>query len=244
MKAYTDFDSVALAPIRELVADIPRRLNGVLSFKDDISPWHGTTIAAFLVDNGKTIVAVSDGKVSEGQMLYAASLDFPKVVEIDRSTIMLFAGAAGFAALYSRILKNWVETMERVREVRLSARAKVNMLARMLRESLPFAASGFPVMAILATFDERKSARIFLFSPDGSNIQRESYAILGSGKVGEGVLVERWHPDMNRNEGIILAKRLVKVNATNLDSATGGQIFIKVLDENGVESVDGGRANE
>ena len=244
MKVYTDFDSVALAPIRELVANMLRHLNGSSNLKDNISPWHGTTIAAFLVDNGKTIVTVSDGKVSDGQILYAASLDFPKVVEIDRSTVMLFAGAAGFAALYSRILKNWVETMERVREVRLSARAKVNMLSRMLRESLPLAASGFPVVAILATFDERRGARIFLFTPDGSNVRRESYAILGSGKVGEGILLERWHPDMKRNAGIKLAKRLIKANSTNLDAATGGRIFIKILDENGVESVDGGKANE
>src|SRR3989344_7054035 len=235
MRVYTHFDNIALAPIRELVASMPRPLNGVVN----LSSWHGTTIAAFLVDNGRSIVAVSDGKVSEGQLLYAASLDFPKVIEVDRSTVMLFAGAAGFAVLYSKILKNWVETMERVREERLSVRAKVNMLSRMLRESLSLAVSGFSVVAILATFDERKSARIFLFTPDGSNVQRESYAIHGSGKVGEGVLVERWHPDMNRNEGIILAKRLVKVNAMNLDAATGGRIFIKVLDENGVESVNG-----
>jgi len=73
---------------------------------------------------------------------------------------------------------------------------------------------------------------------------RDSYAVFGSGKVGEGILVERWKPDLTREEGIEVAKRLVKVNAANLDSGTGGRIFIKVLDENGVESVDGGRANE
>ena len=178
MRVYTHFDNIALAPIRELVASMPRPLNGVVN----LSSWHGTTIAAFLVDNGRSIVAVSDGKVSEGQLLYAASLDFPKVIEVDRSTVMLIAGAAGFAVLYSKILKNWVETMERVREERLSARAKVNMLSRILRESLPLAASGFPVVAILATFDKRKGARIFLFTPDGSNVRRKTYAILGSGK--------------------------------------------------------------
>jgi len=243
MKIYTDFDSMALAPIRELVANMPRPLNGVLNLKDTISHWHGTTIAAFLVDGGRAIVAVSDGKVSEGQLLYAASLDFPKVVEIDRSTVMLFAGSAGFAVLYSKILKNWVETMERVREERLSTRAKVNMLSRMLRESLPLAASGFPVVAILATLDELKGARIFLFTPDGSNIRKESYAIHGSGKISEASLLDNWRADMSRDEGVEYAKKLIKT-ASRLDSASGGHIFIKVLDENGVESIDGGRANE
>lgn len=239
MRINTDFESIALDPIRKLVAGMLHSLkNGV------ISPWHGTTIAAFPVDNGKLIVNVSDGKVSEGQLLYPVSLEFPKMVEIDRETVMLFAGAAGFAVMYSKMLKNWVETMERIREERLSTRAKVNMLSRILRESLPLAASGFPVGAILSTFDKRKGARIFLFTPDGSNVLRDSYAVFGSGKVGEGILVERWKPDLTREEGIEVAKRLVKVNAANLDSGTGGRIFIKVLDENGVESVDGGRANE
>jgi len=234
-----DFDDVILSPIRKLAASLPQ------SFKADaISPWHGTTIAAFLVENGKSIINVSDGKVSEGQMLYPVSLEFPKMVEIDKETVMLFAGSVGFAVMYSKILKNWVETMERIREERLSTKAKVNMLSRILREGLPLTVSGFPVGAILSAFDKRRGARIFLFTPDGSSVLRDSYAIFGSGKVGEGILVERWKPDLTRKEGIKVAKRLVKANASNLDSATGGHIFIKVLDENGIESIDGGKTNE
>lgn len=238
------FDALALSPIRDMVAGMPRLLSGASNFKDGLSFWHGTTIAAFIVDNGKTIVAVSDGKVSEGQLLYPASLEFPKIVEIDKETVMLFAGAAGFAVMYAKILKNWVETMERIREECLSMKAKVNILSRILRESLPLAASGFPVAAILAALNKRKGARIFLFTPDGSSVRREHYAIFGSGKVGEALLVDRLRENMTRMQGINLAKKLVKLVSSDLDSATGGRIFIKVLDKNGVESINGGMANE
>lgn len=233
-----DFEHMSLSPIRDLAASLPPAVKNSLPA---ISPWHGTTIAAFTVDGGKAIVAVSDGKVSEGPVLYPASLEFPKVVEIDKETVMLFAGSAGFAVMYARILKNWVETMERVREEKLNARAKINMLSRILRESLPLAASGFPVGAILATFDRQKGMRIFLFTPDGSNVLRKTYAIFGSGKVTEASLLENWRADMTRQDGVEYAKRLIKTSS-DLDSASGGRIFIKVLDENGVESIDGGWA--
>lgn len=233
---------MALSPIRAMVAGLSSVPQGT-KLKDELAVWHGTTIASFFAANRAAIISVSDGKASEGPTLYPASLDFQKVVEIDSRTIMLFAGAAGLASMHAKSLRNWVETMERVREEGLSTRAKVNMLSRMLREGMALASLGLIVISILATWDIKKGGRIFLIGPDGTSVLKSDYAIHGSGRIGEGLLLKAWHPNLTVDEGVDLAKELITTNAQKLDSGTGGRIQIKVLTAQGVTTIDGGRAN-
>ena len=246
-----DFEESLFAPISRLKENVPRLstnaglAGGGVVFDHSVQRFvlHGTTIASFFVDKGRAAIVVTDGKVSESPLLQAASLEFQKMVDIDRNTVMAVSGSAGFAMLYTRMLKNWVETTERIREERLSVRSKVNMLSRILRENLPLALSGLMVIPLLITCDDKRGPRIFAFTPDGSNIEKKTYAISGSGKVNEGGLLLGWNRSMTRENGISLAKDLVK-NASKLDSATGGKIFIKVISQDGIESIDGGWTNE
>ena len=228
-----DLQGLILAPVRELRDSIPQ-LNPSKEFT-----FHGTTIASFFVENGSAVIAVSDGKVSENAMLQAASLEFKKLIEIDAWTVMAISGSASFGLLYARSLRSWVETMERITEEPISTRAKVNMLSKILRDSLPISMGGFAVMPILTVYDEKRGPRIFLFTPDGSVVTKSEYAISGSGRISEGSLLVGHRRDMTREEGIEFAKSIVK-NANKMDKATGGRIFIKVVSKEGIESLDGG----
>lgn len=228
-----DLQALILAPVREL-RDSISRLNSNKEFT-----FRGTTIASFFIENGSAAIAVSDGKVSENAMLQAASLEFKKLFEIDAHTVMAISGSASFGLLYARSLRSWVETMERMREEPISTSAKVNMLSKILRDSLPISMGGFPVGPIITTFDDKRGSRIFLFTPDGSVVTKPEYAISGSGRISEGALLVGHRRDMTREEGIEFAKSIVK-NANNMDKATGGRIFIKVVSKEGIESLDGG----
>lgn len=242
-----DYEEFLFSSMDKLKGDMPTLLVNASLAGGGVVPesstqrfmLHGTTIASFLIDNGRAAIVVSDGKVSEGPLLQAASLEFEKLIEIDKSTVMAVSGSAGFAVLYARMLRNWVETMERVREEPLSTRSKVNMLARILRENLSLALSGLVVAPILTTWDEKRGPRIFVITPDGSVVIKKTYAMSGSGRVNEGGLLLGWSAGMSVENGISLAKELVK-NASRLDSATGGKIFIKIVSRDGIESVDGG----
>lgn len=248
IKDFEDAIFLSVARIRE---ELPRILAGPsmagwgVVFDPSVQKFvlHGTTIASFFVEEGKSAVVVSDGKVSENALLQAASLEFEKLIEIDSHTVMAVSGSAGFAMLYARMLKSWVETMEKIREQRLSSRSKVNMLTKILRENLSLSLSGLIVIPILTTCDDKRGPRIFFLTPDGSAISKKTYAISGSGKVSEGYLQGEWRMNLSKEEGINLAKNLVK-SARNLDGATGGKIFIKVVSRDGIESVDGGWASE
>ena len=246
-----DFERLLFYQTNRFASDLSKSTNNVgfigggVVFDSSMQRFvlHGTTIASFFVEGGKTSIVVSDGKVSEGPLLQPASLEFNKLIEVDNTTVMAISGSVGFAMLYARMLNNWVETMERIREEKLDTRSKVNMLSRILRENLSLALSGMLVIPILTTYDDKHGPRIFMLTPDGSVVSKKTYAISGSGKVNEGGLLSDWNVNMSKEDGIELAKKLVK-NASKLDSATGGRIFIKIVSGNGIESVDGGWTND
>ena len=240
LRLYTEseFEKSLLLSVKDLRGNIFHGQSAPEEFS-----LQGTTIASFYIEGGRAAIAVSDGKVSSNQVLQAASLEFKKLIEIDRVTVMAISGSAGFALLYAKILKNWVETTERIREEKLSVRAKVNMVTKILRESLSLSMGGFVVQPIITTYDKGHGPRIFLFTPDGSEVPRNDYAIAGSGKSNEGGLLTNWREDLSREEGIKLAQQLV-INAHKLDKATGGRIFIKIIDQSGIESIDGGFVND
>jgi len=210
-----DYEDFIFSSINKLKGDMPTLLANASLAGGGVTPesssqrfmLHGTTIASFLIDNGRVAIVVSDGKVSEGPLLKAASLEFEKLIDIDRSTVMAVSGSVGFAILYARMLRNWVETMERIREERLSTRSKVNMLARILRENLSLALSGLVVAPILTTWDDKRGPRIFVVTPDGSVVVKKTYAMSGSGRVNEGGLLLGWNINMSKESGISLMQK-------------------------------------
>lgn len=209
---------------------------------------HGTTIGAFLVDNGRAAVALSDGKVSMGPRI--ASLDFRKILPLDSHTVLLMAGSPVLGLLTGRLLRAYIRSYQDLRNGRpMSTDPKKKRLARELLGMFGLAASGILLAPILATYDTYKGrARIFSYSMEGSFNERtdndarlDGYATGGSGADIHKVIKERRRPAMSIDDGIALAEHLVKDTAED-DSGSGGRAFVYVLDRDGARLVRGGKA--
>jgi len=202
---------------------------------------HGTTIGAFLVDGGQTVVAFSDGKVSMGTQ--AVALDYRKGLPLDSHTVLLMAGSPVLGTLTARLLRAYIRSYQDLRMGRpMSADPKKTRLARELLGMFGLAASGILLAPILATYDVyKKRARVFGYSMEGSFNERHDYATGGSGASVYKVIKERRKADMTPDEGVALAEYLVK-DTTEDDIGSGGRAFVYLLDSNGTRLVRGGKA--
>lgn len=198
---------------------------------------HGTTIGAFLIGQGEAAILFCDGKISMGNTAFA--LDFPKNKRIDRHTCMLLSGAAGPGMAYAKALRTQIEFIQDSENVILPARVKANFLKQLLRENMGLSAQGMACHPILASYDtvDHQAIRLFVINPDGSDIVRESSAMLGSGANGTTALVEMsWHPGLTQEEGVALVRDVRE--GAKADNFTGGTWVLWRLDADGVSPIE------
>lgn len=200
---------------------------------------HGTTIGAFKINQGKEAVAFSDGKVSEGQLLQPLSLVYEKIIDIDRKSVMLISGVPSIAKEYCKLVEVNIDNYEKMQEEELSSKGKVRQIETLMLKNFALAAQGLIVSPIFVTYDNQHGARIFSFSPDGSSVEKYDYVMSGSGKIAQPILFNDWREDLNREEGIKLAKKVVGI-ASASESASGGKIYIRIIAAEGVEKVEEG----
>lgn len=202
---------------------------------------HGTTIGAFRVSGGKEAIAFSDGKVSEGALLQPLSLSYEKILDIDRKSVMLISGVPSIAKEYCKMVEIGIDNYEKLHEEPLSSRGKVRLIETIMMKNFGLAAQGLIVSPIFVTHDEGHGARIFTFSPEGSWVEKD-YAMSGSGKIAQPLFLPAWQGrgwniDLSREEGVDLA-RYIATTSPQLESASGGKVYIRIISSQGVEVVE------
>ena len=221
------------APIRTVCEHAPVSLQGQAGVL-----LHGTTIGAFMVDDGQAAIAFSDGKVSMANK--PVHMAYRKILSVDRYTRLLISGSPSVGFAHAGALKAWVGYREDTSNQPVSARAKARFLARLLMGSLSLTAAGIICMPILATYDvrEKKCARIFSLGPDGSEVEHSDWSTSGSGADIDVWFRKAWRTGLTVDEGIALARDTIKTLAPDIDSFSGGKVSIDVIGPDGARTVE------
>lgn len=199
---------------------------------------HGTTIGAFFVDNGAQALVFSDGKVSMGNK--PVHLAYRKIFTVDRYSRLAISGSPVLGAAYAASMKAWIGYREDTSDQPVSARAKARFLGRLLMGGMNLMHAGIVCAPIFVTYDarEKKRARIFMFSGEGSEIESDSFSTSGSGTNVDVSLIDYWRPDLSVDDGIALARRTILGLAPKIDSFSGGKVSIDLIGPDGARVIE------
>jgi proteasome beta subunit len=168
-----------------------------------------------------------------------------KVHEVDDTSVMAIAGAAGPCMEMIRLLRVELEHYEKLEGVKLSMEGKASKLAAMIKGNLPMAMQGLVVMPLFAGYDNRiGDCRIYKYDVAGGQYEETEYHSIGSGgKEARSSLKKIFKKELSREEAVRIAIEAL-YDAAEADIATGGPdmvrgIFpnVKVIDKDGVSSL-------
>lgn len=186
---------------------------------------HATTIVALRFADG--VVMAGDRRATAGNVIAHRSMD--KVFPADRYSGVSISGVAGVAAEMVKLFQLELEHYEKVEGVNLSLEGKATRLANMIRNNLPAVMqSGMVVIPIFAGFDlRRRVGRIFNYDVTGGRYEEMEYHATGSGGLyARGLIKQRWHDHLTREEAIDIAIAGL-FEAADEDSATGGPDLVR-----------------
>ena len=168
---------------------------GVGAFKptgafDAAQITHGTTVVAIRYANG--VVMAGDRRATTGHLISHRSIE--KVFPADSYSGIAIAGAAGPAMQMVRLFQLQLEHYEKVEGSPLSLDGKANQLSQMLRNHMPLAMQGLPIVPIFAGFDEKAGGgRLFQFDGTGGRYEERDYAATGSGSLHATTVIKLRH---------------------------------------------------
>jgi proteasome beta subunit len=185
---------------------------------------HGTTVAALRFADG--VVMAGDRRATEGNTIAHRSME--KVFPADRYSAVAIAGAAGPAVEMVRLFQTQLEHYEKVEGVVLSLEGKANQLSQMVREHLPMALQGLPVVPLFAGFDlARGTGRIFTYDVTGGHYEETEFNATGSGGRDARTTIKLgYRVGLQRDEAVELAIEAL-YEAADEDAATGGPDLIR-----------------
>lgn len=195
-----------------------------------------TTIIAIKFGGG--IVAASDGQATAGNMIGFDRFD--KLVRVDKRDIIAIAGVPSLALQICRMIKAEIKTWNGNYTNKLSTEGKLSRLSAILRKNISALGAGIVVVPIYATFDlEKMEPRIFQFEPAGSYVERDFHAEGSGGPFAGSVISSRYdhHNPPTKDEAVEVAIAAL-AEAHRRDSATGENLFIKIIGRDGVDRVD------
>ncbi len=205
----------------------------------------GTTVLALRYDDG--VVMAGDRRATSGN--YIAHKRVQKVFPADEFSAVAIAGTAGMAIELIRLFQTELEHYEKIEGTRLSLEGKANYLARMVRNHLPLAFQGLPVVPLFCGFDESTGVgALYSFDVVGGRYEEQDYATTGSGgPEARAFLKARYRPGLDEGEALGLAVEAL-VAAAEEDAATGGPdvkrgIYANVVTvtATGLTEIDDGR---
>ncbi len=198
-----------------------RRLHGEQpAFEvDRAQVTHGTTIVAIRYPDG--VVMAGDRRATAGSAI--AHRHMEKVYPADRHSGVAIAGAAGPAMDMVRLFQLQLEHYEKVEGSALSLEGKANQLAQMIRQNMPMAMQGLPVLPIFGGYDLRRDAgRLFAYDLTGGRYEETEYHADGSGGRDARTTIKLgYREDMDQEATVELAIQSL-YEAAEEDSATGG----------------------
>jgi proteasome beta subunit len=185
---------------------------------------HGTTVVALRFADG--VVMAGDRRATEGHAIAHRAMD--KVFPADRYSAVAIAGAAGFAVEMVRLFQTQLEHYEKVEGITLSLEGKANQLAQMVRQHLPLAMQGLPVVPLFAGYDvARRQGRIFTYDVTGGHYEEADFQATGSGGRDARTTIKLgFREGLARDEAVELAIQAL-YEAADEDAGTGGPDVVR-----------------
>lgn len=180
---------------------------------------HGTTVVAVRFVDG--VVMAGDRRATAGNFISHRTIE--KVFPADSYSGVAISGVAGLAMEMVRLFQLQLEHYEKVEGSPLSLDGKANQLSQMLRNHMPLAMQGLPIVPIFAGFDEKAGrGRLFQFDGTGGRYEERDYAATGSGSLHATTVIKLRHNDSLDLDGAVDVVVEALFQAADEDSATGG----------------------
>src|SRR5690625_348390 len=151
------------------------------------APPHGTTVVAVRYAEG--VIMAGDRRSTAGNLISHRHME--KVFPADRYSGVAIAGAVGPAVEMVKLFQLQLEHYEKVEGGELSLEGKANQLSQMVRNHLPAALQGLPVVPLFAGYDRaRNSGRLFEYDVTGARHEETDHAATGSGSLHAGTVLK------------------------------------------------------
>jgi proteasome beta subunit len=192
-----------------------------------------TTVGVIFRGEGGGVVLGSEKKATMGYLV--DSIKARKIYPVDERIGITTAGNVGDIQTIVRYLKAEANIYRLQRDKKISVRAMTSLLANILQGSKYFPYLG---QFVIGGFDE-KGPQVFSLDPYGGIVEGDEFYSTGSGSpVAFGVLEDQFRKDLKRKDAIKLAVKAITA-ATRRDIASGGEVSIAVIDQNGYRELTG-----
>jgi len=189
----------------------------------------GTTTVGIIYKGG--VILAADQRAVMGHI---ADKDVKKVYNLTDHVGVTIAGTVGDSLALIRFLKAQANLYEIERETLMTPKALASLLSNVLNGNRYYP---FMFQPILGGMTDKP--QLFELTPYGGIMQKDNYAITGSGTTFAMTTLDReYKANMTQKEAIELAVKAVR-SATNRDIYSGGDnVTIVVFDKAGYEVVD------
>ncbi|HLC92789.1 MAG TPA: proteasome subunit beta [archaeon] len=189
----------------------------------------GTTTVGLIYDSG--LVLAADKRASMGHIAYEDESE--KIYKINGSLAVTNAGDVGDSLMIIRFLKSHAKVYELERNERMTARAAANFLSNVMNAN-----RYYPYIVQLIIGGYNGKAELFDLTPMGAILERDKYAVSGSGTEPALVTLDNsYKKGMNEKDAITLAVRAIEA-AKKRDIYSGGVgATVFVIDEKGVREI-------
>lgn len=194
---------------------------------EDVKKTGTTTVGLVFGGNDRGVVLGSEKKATMGYLV--DSIKARKIYSVDEKIGITTAGNVGDIQTIVKYLKAEANIYRMQRNKRISVRALTSLLANILQGSKYFPYLG---QFVIGGYDEN-GPQIFSLDPFGGVVEGDDYYSTGSGSpIAFGVLEDQYRKEIKRNDAIKLVIKAITA-ATRRDIASGGEVAIAVIDQNG-----------
>ncbi len=190
----------------------------------------GTTTVGVLTPTG--IVLAADLRVSYGHIAYDD--DVNKLSKITDFVGLTNAGSVGDTMLVVRYLRSQAKMYEIEREIKMSTRAMVTLLANVLANNRYYP---YEVQFVVGGYTS--APELYEVTPLGAVLKREKYAVSGSGTEPALTTLDLGYREgMTEKDAVKLAIQAVQ-SGKRRDIFSGGRsVSVMIIDQNGIRELN------
>ncbi|MBS3060963.1 MAG: proteasome subunit beta [Candidatus Diapherotrites archaeon] len=190
----------------------------------------GTTTVGVLTP--EAVILATDQRVSLGHIAYDDETN--KLSKITDFIGVTNAGSVGDTMTIVRYLKSQAKMYEIEREIRISTKALVTLMANILSGNRYYP---FEVQFVVGGFTGQPE--LYEVTPFGAILKRDKFAVSGSGTEPAMTALDLGYSEnMSEKEGIKLAIRAISAGKRRDIFSGGRSVNVMVIDQKGIRELD------
>jgi len=189
----------------------------------------GTTTVGLKFKDG--IVLAADMRASMGHIAYDEEAE--KLYKITDNMAVTNAGSVGDSLTIIRFLRSQAKLYEIEREERMTVKAAATLLSNILNANRYYP---FAVQLIIAGVNE--VAELYELTPFGDVLERNKYAVSGSGtELALNTLDLQYEDNMDEEDATKLAIKAIEAGKRRDIFSGGRSVAVMVVDKNGIRKL-------